>query len=104
MLVLILMIAVDFSSCRLCVRPCVACCRLKWNGTALRPIWPGHANGTELYNHAGDDGMAPAAFDDYENENLAGKPEWAAVQTRMAAQLQWEVERWYTPNPPSLGR
>jgi hypothetical protein len=43
--------------------------------------------------------MAPAAFDDFENVNLAGKAEWAELQAEMAAQLQFEVGRWQTPNP-----
>ena len=50
-----------------------------WDGAALRPIWGSHCGEAspdpepgnskvgcyELYSHAGDDGMAPAAFDDY---------------------------------------
>ena len=50
-----------------------------WDGAALRPIWGSHCGEAspdpepgnskvgcyELYSHTGDDGMAPAAFDDY---------------------------------------
>jgi hypothetical protein len=61
-----------------------------WDGLNLRPLWgsdcgsKGLPNGAadpepsnaavgcfELYSHVGDDGMAPAAFDGYENTNLA---------------------------------
>jgi len=38
--------------------------------------------------------MAPAAFDDYENVNLAGKPEYAQLQATLLARLRTEVERY----------
>lgn len=41
----------------------------------------------ELYDHVGDDGMAPAAFDDYENVNLAGDPARAAKLARGDARV-----------------
>ena len=71
---------------------------LTWDGAALRADWS-QLVGLELYDHSGDDGMAPAAFDDYENENLAGRSEWAAVQAALLARLRREVKRWQTPNP-----
>ena len=56
----------------------------------------------ELYDHAGDTGLAPAAFDDFENENLAGRPAYAHVQAALLARLRAEVEKWMTPNPPPM--
>jgi hypothetical protein len=89
-----------------------------WDGAALRPIWGSHCGETErpdgspdpepgdatvgcyeLYQHAGDTGMAPAAFDDYENVNLAKDPAHKQKLEEMLAQLHTEVERWWTPNP-----
>eukprot|EP00041_Stephanoeca_diplocostata_P039278 m.1606957 g.1606957 ORF g.1606957 m.1606957 type:complete len:672 (+) comp25361_c0_seq28:3645-5660(+) len=69
-----------------------------WNGTTLEAIWDKPV-GIELYLHVGDDGMAPAAFDDFENINLAGQPEYAAVQASLLAQLKVEVAKWRTPWP-----
>lgn len=43
--------------------------------------------------------MAPAAFDDYENVNLAGQPEYVEVQASLLAQLKTEVAKWRTPWP-----
>ena len=85
----------------------------RWDGQRLRPIWgsdcgegvadPEPGNGRvgcfELYSHIGDDGMAPAAYDDFENENLAHDPAHAQRLKDMRAMLQAEVERWITPNP-----
>ena len=96
-----------------------------WDGKALRPIWGSHCgenelpNGSpdpepgnekvgcyELYSHTGDDGMVPAAFDDYENVNLAlsDDPVHKQKLQEMLAQLHYEVERWWTPNPPDLSQ
>ena len=52
------------------------------------------------YSHAGDEGAAPSAFDDFENENLAGRPAYAEVERQLLARLRIEVEKWQTPNPP----
>ena len=63
----------------------------RWNGATLRPVWDsdcgqhfqegaqwsGNAKVGcfELYAHTGDDGMAPAAFDDYEaSTHFRGHP------------------------------
>ena len=50
--------------------------------------------------------MAPAAFDDYENRNLARDPAHAGVLKVMLGQLEALANRWNTPfvnpNPPSL--
>ena len=87
----------------------------RWDGAALRPIWGsdcgslvperGSDNAAvgciELYAHDGDDGMAPGAFDDFENVNLAKDPAHAATLAILLAQLRFEVERWITPNPPA---
>ena len=56
--------------------------------------------GVELYDHTGDDGMAPAAFDDYENTNLAGNAEWAALEATMRARLVTTIKKWMTPWAP----
>merc|ERR1712187_43423 len=69
---------------------------VRWNGSGLRPIWDNPV-GIELYTHQGDDGMVPAAFDDFENENLAGRPEFAHVQAILSARMRQEVERWIFP-------
>lgn len=73
---------------------------LVWDGAKLRPDWEKPV-GLELYDHTGDTGMAPAAFDDFENVNLAGRPEYAQVQAQLLARLRKEVEKWMTPNPAS---
>jgi hypothetical protein len=52
---------------------------LKWDGANLLPMW-NESVGVELYSHVGDVGMAPAAFDDFENVNLAGDSSWSAVE------------------------
>ena len=90
-----------------------------WDGINLRPLWgtdcgskalpngdapldPANAavGCFELYSHVGDDGMAPAAFDGYENVNLAQDPAHKEKLQAMLVQLHQEVERWITPNPP----
>lgn len=45
-------------------------------------------------------GMAPAAFDDFEVENLAYDSAHAALLQQLLAQLHTEVAKWFTPNPP----
>ena len=67
-----------------------------WDGQKLSPKWQ-EVVGIELYDHAGDDGMAPAAFDDYENVNLAGNPEWSVVQKQLRARLEMLIKRYMTP-------
>ena len=56
--------------------------------------------GIELYSHAGDDGMASAAFDDFENINLAGEPQFQHVQEQLLQQLRTMAEKWMTPLVP----
>ena len=65
----------------------------RWDGALLQPKWD-QPVATELYSHLGDDGIAPAAFDDFENVNLAGSPAWAAVESALLARLEVEVKRW----------
>ena len=68
-------------------------------GTApagLRPDWSQPVR-TELYTHTGDDGMAPAAFDDYENTNLAIQPQYAPLRDKLLAQLRELVEGYIPP-------
>ena len=86
----------------------------RWDGTTLRPLWGTDCGENaldtdplnpsvgcfELYAHTGDDGMAPAAFDDYENVNLAKDPAHASQLQMMLEMLHHEVEKWWTPNPP----
>ena len=45
---------------------------LQWDGAELQANWSA-INGTELYNHTGDDGIGLSALNDYENENVAQK-------------------------------
>ena len=72
---------------------------LVWDGARLRPDWARQV-GVELYDHAGDTGLAPSAFDDFENVNLAGRPEYAQVQAHLLARLRSEVERWIVDLQP----
>jgi hypothetical protein len=72
----------------------------KWDGEKLQPIWEDPV-GIELYTHVGDDGMAPAAFDDFENVNLHGNPAYAAQEAMLLARLKEEVAKWHTPWPLS---
>ena len=57
---------------------------VKWNGTALRPIW-GALEAAELYDHHGDDGGWTNP-DKYENVNLvkSASPDLVA---QLSAQL-----------------
>ena len=53
-------------------------------------VWSGSADwselaGRELYSHEGDVGDC---FDCYENENLAGRPEYAQTVARLSKQLR----------------
>jgi len=48
-----------------------------------------------------DDGIAPAAFDDYENVNLHGNPEFAEIEAKLLVRLKALVARWRTPWPPA---
>ena len=73
-----------------------------WDGAALRPIWGSHCGEAspdpepgnskvgcyELYSHAGDDGMAPAAFDDY--VSTARNPSLGLCPARSSAALPEE--------------
>ena len=43
--------------------------------------------------------MAPAAFDDYENVNLAGNPAWAEREADLRTRLIALVAKWRTPWP-----
>jgi len=70
---------------------------VRWDGKNLRPNWK-ETVGMELYSHEGNTGLGPAAYDDFENENLAGKPEYAAIQGKLLKRLQAEVEKWITPS------
>lgn len=71
----------------------------KWDGVNLQPLWD-EPVGIELYTHVGDDGMAPAAFDNFENVNLHGNPEYAEIEVALLARLKVEVAKWRTPWPP----
>eukprot|EP00730_Choanoeca_flexa_P013745 TRINITY_DN5658_c0_g2_i1.p1 TRINITY_DN5658_c0_g2~~TRINITY_DN5658_c0_g2_i1.p1 ORF type:complete len:644 (+),score=152.35 TRINITY_DN5658_c0_g2_i1:27-1958(+) len=70
-----------------------------WNRTSLRPEWE-QTVGLELYDHRTDDGMAPAAFDDFEVENLAYDSNHQELLKQLLDQLHSEVKQWFTPNPP----
>ena len=67
----------------------------KWNGTTLAADF-NSVVGVELYDHDGDDGMAPAAFDDFENVNLAGNPAYADVEQQLRARQILEIKKWIT--------
>ena len=69
------------------------------DGMALKPKW-NETVGVELYDHTGDTGMAPMAFDDFENVNLAGKAEWAAVEADLRGRLEALVAKYMSPWTP----
>lgn len=72
----------------------------RWDGANLRPDW-NETIATELYSHVGDNGMAPAAFDDYENVNLASRPEYGPVLKTLRAKLIKMVEGYIAPFTPT---
>ena len=47
----------------------------------------------ELYDHYGDDGVGAAAYDDFENVNLAHEPARRAQVQALAARLRAQFER-----------
>ena len=59
---------------------------LKWNGTSLRAEFDEAPVGVELYSHEGDDGGD--VFEKFENENLAGQPKYADLETKMLAMMR----------------
>ena len=48
---------------------------------------------SELYDHYGDDGVGAAAYDDFENVNLAHEPARRAQVQALAARLRAQFER-----------
>eukprot|EP01065_Artemidia_motanka_P017535 TRINITY_DN2098_c0_g1_i1.p1 TRINITY_DN2098_c0_g1~~TRINITY_DN2098_c0_g1_i1.p1 ORF type:complete len:645 (+),score=198.09 TRINITY_DN2098_c0_g1_i1:62-1936(+) len=59
-----------------------------WDGAKLKPKWGTMPNATELYDHRGDTGKGVTVFDDFENENLAFKPEHAGTVSQLSKQLR----------------
>ena len=57
---------------------------MAWNGTSLTPQWD-QVHARELYDHAGDRGTS---FDDWENANVAGQPQYATLVEQLHTQLQ----------------
>ena len=74
---------------------------VRWDGKHLRPDW-NHVVGTELYSHEGNTGLGPEVYDDFENENLAGKPEYASIQAKLLTRLQAEVDKQITPSSSAV--
>eukprot|EP00656_Telonema_subtile_P007510 TRINITY_DN13522_c0_g1_i2.p1 TRINITY_DN13522_c0_g1~~TRINITY_DN13522_c0_g1_i2.p1 ORF type:complete len:562 (+),score=89.18 TRINITY_DN13522_c0_g1_i2:201-1886(+) len=70
----------------------------RWNGELLRPHFD-QVIATELYSHVGDTGMGNAAFDDFENINLANDPEYAPLLQTLVTRMETEIKKWFTPNP-----
>lgn len=70
----------------------------RWDGDSLSARWD-EPVGIELYSHVGDTGVARAAFDSYENVNLAGNPAYAEQQAGMLLQLKALVAKYRTPWP-----
>lgn len=58
--------------------------KFDYNLTAPHPIWS-EKIAEELYAHTGDD---ESSMDDFENENLASDPKYAAVLKTMGAKLR----------------
>ena len=59
-----------------------------WNGTVLDVVWE-TMTGVELYTHTGDDGTS---FDAWENVNVAGRPQYAAIESELATMLRAAFE------------
>jgi len=74
---------------------------VRWDGKHLRPDW-NHVVGTELYSHEGNTGLGPEVYDDFENENLAEKPEYASIQAKLLTRLQAEVDKQITPSSSAV--
>merc|ERR1712224_796114 len=62
----------------------------QWDGANLKPMWNASVPsfGSELYDHRNDDGTGEAAFDDFENENLAFQAEYQEVVVQLSKQLR----------------
>ena len=65
---------------------------LAWNGTSLGGDWQ-NINSTELYDHSHDMGVGIAAFDDYENENLASTHPDVASQLLLRLKQHFHTDR-----------
>lgn len=65
---------------------------LAWNGTSLGGDWQ-NINSTELYDHSHDMGVGIAAFDDYENENLASTHPDVASQLLLRLKRHFHTDR-----------
>lgn len=63
---------------------------LRWNGTLLKADWS-RVVGTELYDHSGDD---DTSFDNFENTNLADKPDYQTIRSQLHQQLK-NMFQWY---------
>ena len=60
-------------------------CRADWSD-------PQNLEAAELYDHSDDTGLGRAAFESFENENIANLPESAAVVAQLAAALREQFE------------
>lgn len=61
----------------------------KWIGAELKADWSeGGLHEAELYDHQGDEGVGPEAFDDFEYVNLAYQPYMKSTRASLAQTLK----------------
>ena len=60
----------------------------KWNGVALTADWANGCGPVELYDHTNDSKTVLFDPDNEENANVAGRPEYAAIQARLDRRLR----------------
>ena len=64
-----------------------------WQAGCVADWSPAGLVASELYDHYGDDGVGAAAYDDFENVNLAHEPARRAQVQALAARLRAQFER-----------
>ena len=64
-----------------------------WQAGCVADWSPAGLVASELYDHYGDDGDGAAAYDDFENVNLAHEPARRAQVQALAARLRAQFER-----------
>lgn len=64
-----------------------------WQAGCVADWSPAGLVAAELYDHYGDDGVGAAAYDDFENVNLAHEPARRAQVQALAARLRAQFER-----------
>ena len=66
-----------------------------WDNSSLAPAWGGESEGNppfvELYDHRGEN-TTFADFDGYENENVAGFPEYADIEAQLLLSIRQQFK------------